>query len=152
MILKQGMSGPDVEQLQLKLKAAGYDPGDIDGDYGKRTAAAVLAFQADRPDLDDDAVAGPMTLGALDAAIARKKPDPEPTRSAAAAASAVACEANTWTAFQRLVAEVTAHPVRYGPGRGLWSSGKLVVTCGPGSLVPAVAWRVLVRSRRQKRD
>src|SRR5581483_8930177 len=99
MILKQGMSGPDVEQLQLKLKAAGYDPGDIDGDYGKRTVAAVLAFQADRPDLDDDGVAGPMTLGALDAAVARKRPDPTPTSSTA---DVVACEASTWTAFQRL--------------------------------------------------
>ncbi len=129
MILKLGSSGPDVEQLQLKLKAAGYDPGDVDGAYGKRTAVAVLAFQADRPDLEDDGVAGPMTLGALDAAVARKQPDPPPAQSAV-----VACEAGTWVAFQRLVAAVTAHPVRYGPGRGLWSSGKLVVTCGPGSL------------------
>lgn len=60
MILKQGASGPEVEQLQLKLKAAGYDPGDIDGGYGRRTSAAVLAFQSDRPDLDDDGAAGPM--------------------------------------------------------------------------------------------
>ena len=69
MILKQGSQGPDVEQIQLRLKAAGYDPGDVDGDFGKRTTAAVLAFQADRPELEDDGVAGPMTLGALDAAV-----------------------------------------------------------------------------------
>lgn len=130
MILKLGDRGPDVEQLQLKLKAAGYDPGDVDGSYGKRTADAVLAFQADRPDLEDDGVAGPMTLGALDTAVARKRPDPP----APAATNVAACETNTWTAFQRLVSAVTAHPVRYGPGRGLWSGGKLVVTCGPGSL------------------
>jgi len=129
MILKQGSQGPEVEQLQLRLKAAGYDPGDIDGSYGARTAAAVLAFQADRPDLEDDGVAGPMTLGALDAAIARKAPDKPP-----APASAVPCEATTWAAFQQLVSAITAHPVRYGPGRGLWSGGKLVITCGPGAL------------------
>lgn len=129
MILRPGDRGPDVEQLQLRLKAAGYDPGDIDADYGRRTSAAVLAFQADRPDLDDDGVAGPMTLGALDAAIARKRPD-----APSHAPSAVPCEAITWTAFQRLVAAVTGQPVRYGPGRGLWSGGKFVVTYGAGKL------------------
>ncbi len=129
MILKQGSQGAEVERLQLLLKAAGYDPGDIDGDFGKRTAAAVLAFQADRPDLEDDGVAGPMTLGALDAAVARKKPD-----KPAVVSTTVPCEAVTWAAFQRLVASITGYPVRYGPGRGLWHDGKLVVTCGPGAL------------------
>ena len=127
MILKRGDSGPDVEQLQLKLKAAGYDPGDIDGDFGKRTADAVLAFQADRPDLDDDGVAGPMTLGALDAAIVKRKPGTPSTPSAV-----VPCDATTWVAFQRLVSRVTAHPVRYGPGRGLWLNGEFLVTYGAG--------------------
>ncbi len=131
MILKSGDRGLGVEQLQLKLKAAGYDPGDVDGSYGKRTTAAVLAFQADRPDLDDDGAAGPMTLGALDAAIARRRPDPpapppQPT--------AVPCEAATWSAFQRLVSAVTTRPVRYGPGRGLWHDGRFVVTYGAGKL------------------
>ena len=130
MILKQGAQGPDVEQLQLKLKAAGYDPGDIDGDYGARTAAAVLAFQEDRPDLDDDGVAGPMTLGALDAAIAKKK---KPVSAQPPPPGAVACEATTWTAVQNLIAAVTAH-TRYGPGRGLWHNGKFIVTYGAGQL------------------
>ena len=130
MILKQGSQGPDVEQLQLKLKAAGYDPGDIDGDYGRQTAAAVLAFQEDRPDLEDDGVAGPMTLGALDAAIARKKPDAAPSAST----TVVPCEAATWSAFQQLVSAITGQPVRYGPGRGLWHGGKFVVTYGAGAL------------------
>jgi hypothetical protein len=135
MILKPGSQGPDVEQLQLKLKAAGYDPGDIDGDYGKRTAATVLAFQEDRPDLEDDGVAGPMTLGALDAAVAKKK-KPAPA-TPPPAPGPVPCESTTWTAFKQLVAEVTAH-ARYGPGRGLWSpsgpTGKFVVSYGAGRL------------------
>jgi hypothetical protein len=129
MILKQGSQGPDVEQFQLKLKAAGYDPGDIDGDFGPKTAAAVIAFQVDRPDLEDDGVAGPMTLGALDAAVAKKKPDKPTTVS-----TAVACEAATWSAFQQLVSAITGQPVRYGPGRGLWHGGKFVVTYGAGKL------------------
>jgi len=134
MILKPGSSGPEVERLQLLLKAAGYDPGDIDSQYGPRTTAAVLAFQADRPDLDDDGVAGPMTFGALDAAIAKKKPDaPKP------APSAVPCEATTWSAFQRLIASVTGQPVRYGPGRGLWHNGKFLVTYGAGKIGGSIA-------------
>ena len=127
MILKQGSRGPAVEQLQLRLKAAGHDPGDVDGDYGRRTAAAVLAFQVDRPDLEDDGDAGPMTLGALDAAVARKHPDKPPSST-----GPVPCEARTWTAFQSLVGAVTSRPVRYGPGRGLWDAGRFVVTYAPG--------------------
>ena len=130
MILKPGSQGPDVEQLQLKLKAAGYNPGDIDGDYGGKTSAAVLAFQEDRPDLDDDGVAGPMTLGALDAAVAKKKKPSSPPPPPAA----VPCEATTWSAFQQLVSAVTAQPVRYGPGRGLWHNGKFLVTYGAGRI------------------
>lgn len=129
MILKQGSQGPDVEQLQLRLKAAGYDPGDVDGDYGKRTAAAVLAFQKDRPDLEDDGVAGPHTLAALDAAIAKKAPD-----KPAQAPSAIPCEGVTWAAFQQLVAAITGQPTRYGPGRGLWHDGKFLVTYGAGKI------------------
>lgn len=129
MILKSGSKGEDVEQLQLKLKAAGYDPGDVDGDYGKQTAAAVLAFQAERPDLDDDGVAGPMTLGALDAAVVRKRAD-----AIVKSTSIVPCDAPTWSAFEGLVASIAQYPVRYGPGRGLWVAGKFIVTYGAGQL------------------
>lgn len=134
MILKRGDRGSDVEQLQLKLKAAGYDPGDVDGDYGARTAAAVLAFQADRPDLDDDGVAGPMTLGALDAAIVKRVPAASAAPSFNGTRLNVPCEAATWAAFQRLITTVTTRPVRYGPGRGLWHDGKFIVTYGAGRL------------------
>lgn len=135
MILKQGARGLDVEQLQLKLKAAGYDPGDVDGDYGERTAAAVLAFQGARPDLEDDGVVGPMTLGALDAAVARHSPrDSAQGSSSMQTDPVIPCEAATWAAFQRLVMAITSRPVRYGPGRGLWHDGKFIVTCGPGAL------------------
>jgi hypothetical protein len=130
MILKQGSQGPEVEQLQLRLKAAGYDPGDIDGDYGPRTAAAVLAFQVDRPDLEDDGVVGPHTIAALNAATVKKAPD-KPTPPAAAP---VPCEATTWAAWLAFVDKITRYPVRYGPGRGLWVGDRFVVSHGPGAL------------------
>ena len=65
MILKQGSKGPAVEHLQQKLKAVGYDPGQVDGSYGSRTAAAVRAFQEGCPDLAPDGIAGPITRAAL---------------------------------------------------------------------------------------
>lgn len=129
MILRPGDKGPDVEQLQLKLKAAGYDPGEIDGDYGPKTTAAVLEFQMDRPDVDDDGKAGPQTMGALDAAILKvSTPSPNPP------SDIVQCDDDTWKKFELLVKAVTERPVRYGPGRGLWVNDKLVITYGAGRL------------------
>lgn len=144
-ILRPGSQGPDVEQLQLKLKAAGYDPGNVDGDYGHKTAAAVLAFQIDRPDLDDDGVAGPMTIGALNAAIAKTKPAAD---IPAAPLTIVPCDAATLVAFLALRDRITALPAKYGPGRGLWikdpgtpaTGGKFVITYNPGSLTKDVSW------------
>jgi hypothetical protein len=129
--LRLGDQGSDVETLQLKLKACGYDPGDIDGYYGPRTAAAVLAFQKDRPDIDDDGIAGPQTLGALDAAIAKRKHAPE---TALTERDHVPCNDATWEAFQRLVESVTTRPVRYGPGRGLWVQDRFLITYGAGKV------------------
>lgn len=51
--------------LQSALKAAGFDPGPIDGVVGGQTKAAIKAFQKARF-LVEDGVAGPATLAALD--------------------------------------------------------------------------------------
>jgi peptidoglycan hydrolase-like protein with peptidoglycan-binding domain len=129
MILKPGDKGLEVEQLQLKLKAAGYDPGEIDGDYGPKTTAAVLAFQVDRPDVDDDGLAGPQTMGSLNAAILKMG-----TASPTPPSDIVPCDDATWTLFEALVNSITKRPVRYGPGRGLWVKDKFVITYGAGQL------------------
>ncbi len=44
-IAQRGDEGPVVRELQAKLSASGFPPGPIDGDYGRRTAAAVSSFQ-----------------------------------------------------------------------------------------------------------
>lgn len=44
-ILKKGMSGSDVKELQIRLKAVGFDCGDVDGIYGSQTKGAVKALQ-----------------------------------------------------------------------------------------------------------
>ena len=46
--MKKGDSGGDVPALQRRLERLGYPVGRVDGDYGKKTVAAVQAFQKDR--------------------------------------------------------------------------------------------------------
>ncbi|MFH1807224.1 MAG: peptidoglycan-binding protein [Pseudomonadota bacterium] len=62
--LRQGAKGAAVKTLQQKLKNAGFNPGAVDGDFGPRTRAAVLAFQRSRG-ISADGVVGPQTWGKL---------------------------------------------------------------------------------------
>ena len=62
--LRKPASGPEVRQLQTRLKERGFDPGQIDGVFGAGTEAAVLAFQRSE-DLLADGVAGARTLAKL---------------------------------------------------------------------------------------
>lgn len=68
-ILKKGMSGNDVKELQNRLIALGYSlpKYGADGDYGTETVNAVKAFQKDKG-LTVDGEFGPKSLAALEAA------------------------------------------------------------------------------------
>ncbi|PSK90920.1 putative peptidoglycan binding protein [Murinocardiopsis flavida] len=46
--LRKGDSGERVKYLQVVLADAGFSPGEVDGDYGASTAAAVLAARKSR--------------------------------------------------------------------------------------------------------
>ena len=46
-VLKIGSRGSEVKDAQILLKNAGYDVGNIDGIFGKKTDAAVRLFQSD---------------------------------------------------------------------------------------------------------
>ena len=63
-ILRNCDEGKDVEDLQRRLKAVGYDPGEIDGEYGPNTEAAVRALQKDAGILVDGEF-GPDSYAAL---------------------------------------------------------------------------------------
>ncbi|MDJ0677068.1 MAG: peptidoglycan-binding domain-containing protein [Calothrix sp. MO_167.B42] len=59
-ILRQGAQGSEVVTLQNRLKKRGFLKGNVDGDFGKQTLAAVQAFQR-RYGLEDDGVVGGAT-------------------------------------------------------------------------------------------
>jgi hypothetical protein len=58
------MRGDDVRELQRALKEQGYDPGQIDGIFGKKTERAVKRFQK-ASGLKADGIAGKRTFFAL---------------------------------------------------------------------------------------
>ena len=62
-VLRRGMSGEQVKTLQYLLKQAGYDL-EIDGDFGRSTEKALLAFQK-KSRITVDGRAGPKTVEAL---------------------------------------------------------------------------------------
>src|SRR5689334_16805474 len=64
-LLRVGSSGSEVRRLQEMLQRAGFDPGGVDGSFGRNTEAAVERFQAARG-LQVDGVVGDRTLAALD--------------------------------------------------------------------------------------
>ena len=67
-------SSPEVKQLQQQLSAAGFEPGKVDGVFGPRTKAAVMAFQRARG-LEVDGVVGLRTWAVLSPALgARPRP------------------------------------------------------------------------------
>ncbi|MBD2676429.1 peptidoglycan-binding protein [Nostoc paludosum FACHB-159] len=59
-ILRVGLRGSEVVKLQQQLKKLGYLKGDVDGDFGATTEAAVKALQK-RYGLEPDGVAGGAT-------------------------------------------------------------------------------------------
>lgn len=66
-VLKEGMSGQDVLELQEALLLAGFPAGNIDGAFGPGTEAAVLGFQRSQG-LLADGIVGRRTLTALELA------------------------------------------------------------------------------------
>lgn len=60
-LLKRGSTGTKVKYWQNILNKIGYNCGTADGNYGDKTAAAVLKFQQDHDEILDDSVIGPET-------------------------------------------------------------------------------------------
>jgi uncharacterized protein (TIGR02594 family) len=58
------MASQSVRQIQQALKDKGFNPGEVDGVWGRNTIAAVRLFQT-RNGLKPDGVVGPQTAAAL---------------------------------------------------------------------------------------
>ena len=63
-MLRTGSRGDAVRKLQEMLNAKGYTCGNVDGIFGSKTKAAVLAFQKANG-LGADGIVGPLTWGKL---------------------------------------------------------------------------------------
>ena len=61
---KEVKSRPTMKQIQKALKNAGYDPGSIDGRYGKKTKDAIKDFQKSK-NLKPDGKVGKRTWRSL---------------------------------------------------------------------------------------
>jgi peptidoglycan hydrolase-like protein with peptidoglycan-binding domain len=66
-LLKKGATGETVRQLQQALKDHGYDPGALDGQFGRKTESAVKAFQQNHG-LTADGIVGETTWLNIDEA------------------------------------------------------------------------------------
>lgn len=75
--LRHGSKGVHVLDLQRKLAGLGHYTAKLDSDFGPKTKAAVIAFQA-AAGLDDDGIVGPYTWAALfpDASAPETTPAP----------------------------------------------------------------------------
>jgi lysozyme family protein len=58
------VAGHDIFAIQRALAAAGFDPGPIDGSFGRKTSTAVRAFEASRG-FSADGLLDPQTVAAL---------------------------------------------------------------------------------------
>jgi len=85
-VLSLGANGPDVERLQSRLRELGFQVGDVDGDFGKLTKSALVAFQAEH-ELVIDGIAGPRTWDVLAQAGKRDLGDRQALTAADLAAS-----------------------------------------------------------------
>ncbi len=72
-LLRRGSSGEAVKALQRRLKDLGFDPGPVDGEFGPKTQAAVVAFQRHER-IEVDGIVGPQTWKYLGITVAKPKP------------------------------------------------------------------------------
>ena len=82
-MLRNGAKGEDVEKLQSRLKELGFYEGEVDGQFGNGTKAAVILFQAQHG-LEADGIVGPATKELVyskqaQTAVITPTPPPTPT-------------------------------------------------------------------------
>lgn len=95
-LLAVGSSGQDVAALQKKLGEVGFVTGETDGNFGKGTQDAVMAFQKSKS-LQVDGLVGPKTNEALGlTALSSSAPAAAAPRGGASAKDNIAIAADPW--------------------------------------------------------
>ena len=131
--LAMGDSGDDVKVLQESLIALNYSCGKwgADGDFGKATRNAVIAFQTDAG-LEADGVVGPLTVAALNKRLPESGDDPADPPAETPAQFVGIVGGNAWVRTQPNTNGATLGVARQGdrlPYRGERSeTGWLAVT------------------------
>lgn len=105
--LRYGDSGEAVRAMQQALTDLGYDPGGVDGKFGRGTEAAVKLFQKAKG-LTADGLAGNLTLTALYGAgtesgtsgTATSTPTPTPTPTSTSASSSSGSSSGTYATLR----------------------------------------------------
>ena len=110
MLVRSGSKGSNVASVQKELRAAGINPGPIDGDFGAKTRAAVMSYQR-KHRLAVDGVVGAKTWSALTHdAFKPGKPRPaSPTRPTRPQAPVSTSPGRPSTKVQKLLAEARKH-------------------------------------------
>ena len=127
-LLKRGMWGEDVRDLQVCLTKLGYSVGSCgaDGEYGPATESAVKAFQSAQG-LDADGEYGPLTHAALMRTLGGQE---DGVSSEPEAAGGLTVKAGTWN-------------VRTGPGvgypiAGIARGGDVLAAANPDGWIPVL--------------
>jgi lysozyme len=81
-LLKKGSQGAKVAQLQRILTDLKFNPGEIDGDFGNKTVAAVQQFQQQQG-ITADGIVGKQTQNALNKALENPTSTPNKTEEKA---------------------------------------------------------------------
>ena len=118
---------------QALLARLGYYRGDLDGQLGSVSREAILAFQRHVDHLEETGNLDADTWGmfALAAGVAEV---PQATRQDG---EWLPIPGEVLDKFDHLCREVEARDVSYGPGRGKFIDGRMVVTQGPYGLSSA---------------
>ncbi|HIS86324.1 MAG TPA: peptidoglycan-binding protein [Candidatus Faecivicinus avistercoris] len=129
-ILRDGDYGADVIELQTRLKAVGYDPGEIDGEFGPNTEDAVEALQT-AAGITVDGEFGPDSLAALVKMEGMDDPD-EPADDPEDEPAGPSVEISGGNAY-----------IRIGPGTqydamGVAHAGDKLAFANPDSWVPVL--------------
>ena len=109
MLVRTGSRGSSVISVQKELKAAGINPGPIDGDFGPKTRAAVMAYQR-KHHLSVDGVVGSKTWSALTHdSFKPGKPAAKPPKKPGTTAPVRPTPGRPGTKAQKLLAEARKH-------------------------------------------